>query len=47
MLQREVKAHDALYNTNPLDYVLRKGEYDKFNVHKETKEAIRRQRNMK
>lgn len=47
MLQREVKAHDALYNTHPLDYVLRKGEYDKFNVHRETKTAMRKQRKMK
>lgn len=43
MLQREVRAHDALYNTNPLDYVLNKGQYKKFNVHKETKAAMRRQ----
>lgn len=47
MLQREVKAHDALYNTHPLDYVLRKGEYDKFNVRREAKAAMRRQRKMK
>lgn len=43
MLQREVRAHDALYNTNPLDYVLNKDQYKKFNVHKETKAAMRRQ----
>lgn len=43
MLQREVRAHDALYNTNPLDYVLNKDQYKKFNVHKEAKAAMRRQ----
>ena len=43
MLQREVRAHDALYNTNPLDYVLNKDQYKKFNVHKDTKAAMRGQ----